>query len=217
MATASIQRTPMPTGIMTTAATGGTAPATRQAGNPYSITSPATGTATRLATVPTADNRPNTTRLGSATPIWAPTVIATGRASGPRRASRGSSNGPIAVTPNVAPTDSQKPTDQVSSGSSRTRAMTASASSRTGWRWRPSRKAVALKPAIVAARRTDGSARVSTTNQPINVNVASHRGTGRARRSSGPAAAITNATFWPETAVKCARPLARNRSIISGG
>ena len=99
------------------------------------------------------------------------------------------------MTPAVAPTDSQNPTDHANSGSSNSKPTTARASNRTGSRWRPSRNAVALRAAIVPARRTDGSARVSTTNQPISPNVSIQRLSGRDRRSSGPAAARTNATF----------------------
>ena len=103
------------------------------------------------------------------------------RAGRSRRARRG----PTPVTPAVAPTDSQNPTDQASSGSTSSRPMTASASSRSGSRWRPSAKAVAPSAAIAPARRIDGSARVSTTNQAISATVAAQRASGRARRSSG--------------------------------
>src|SRR5262249_19343660 len=106
VATASTHHTPHPTGAITTGAPAPAAPARRHAGSPTSITRPATGTATRLATVPISDSRPNTSRLGSATPTWAPIVTATGSASGPSRPSRGARWVAPTVTPAVAPTDS---------------------------------------------------------------------------------------------------------------
>ncbi len=54
---------------------------------------------------------------------------------------------------------------------------------------------MAPSAAIVPARRMLGSARVSSTNQPIRPIVASQRNDGRALASSGPAAASTNETF----------------------
>ena len=102
------------------------------------MTSPATGTATRLATVPTSESRPKTRMLGMATPAWAPIVTATGIASGPNRCKRPASHGPTPVTPAVAPTDNQNPTDQASSGSMRSSTTTATASERTASRSRPS-------------------------------------------------------------------------------
>ena len=50
---------------------------------------------------------------------------------------------------------------------------------------------------MTPARSTDGSARVSITNQPISPIDAAQRSVGRSRRSSGPAAARKSATFWP--------------------
>ena len=216
-ATRSTHRTPTSTGSMTMPRSGDTAPATSAAGSPYSITKPATGTASRLARVPTSGSRPNTSRLGSATPSWAPSVTPSGTASGPRACSRRASGGPRTVTPAVAPTDNQKPTERTSSGSTSSRPITATASRRGGSRSRPRANPTALNPAIAPARSTDGSARVSTTNQPISASVAANRTPVRARRSNGPAAANTNATFWPDTAVRCDRPLRRKRSIMSGG
>ena len=54
---------------------------------------------------------------------------------------------------------------------------------------------MAPRAAISPARRTDGSALVMTTNHPIRSSVDTQRANGGARRSSGPAAATTNATF----------------------
>ena len=121
------------------------------------------------------------------------------------------------TTPAVAPTDSQKPTDQTSSGSTTTSPMTASDSTRSECWGRPRTYANAVMAAITAARSIDGSNRVSTTNQAMSKQVSAHLHHGVSARSSGPAAARRNATFCPDTAVRCDSPLRRNRSIIAGG
>ena len=51
----------------------------------------------------------------------------------------------------------------------------------------------------------------------MRASVAAHRVGARARRRTGDATAKSSATFSPETAVKCARPEARNASIVAGG
>ncbi len=123
-------------------------------------------------------NCPNTSTLGTSTPSWAAIVIANGVASGPNPASRRRNGGPTTVTPAVAPTDSQKPTERTSSGSTSNKMTTAVASNRGGSRSVPMAKASAARAAIVPARSTDGSARVSTTNQPIRAIVATRRKRG---------------------------------------
>ncbi len=95
--------------------------------------------------------------------------------------------------------------------------VTDRASSRGGSRSHPNANAIDPSAAIAPARSTDGSARVTTTNQPIRPSDAASRGIGRTRRSSGPAEASTKATFCPLTAVKWASPLTRNRSTMSLG
>ena len=124
----------------------------------------------------------------------------------------------MVVTPAVAPVDNQKPTDRASSGSTSSSPITAMHSSRAGWRSRPSTKAVADSTAIAPARMIDGSNRVSITNQPIN----GHRDRPAHRTAAAAAATDSrppghNATFWPDTAVRCDSPLARKRSTIAGG
>ena len=95
--------------------------------------------------------------------------------------------------------------------------MTASQRMRTGDRSRPKTNAVADSDAIAPARTIDGSNRVKLTNHRINASVTAQRHHGRSARNSGAAAIRTKLTFWPDTAVKWDRPLARNRSIISLG
>ena len=81
----------------------------------------------------------------------------------------------------------------------------------------PSTNAELASIAMTPARSTDGSNRVSIMNQPISPSVADHRHHGRIRRKHGDAAASTNATFSPETAVRCDRPEVRNAVTIDSG
>ena len=145
--------------------------------------------------MPITLNRPNTATLGTSTPICAATDIATGVANRPIGDNRRCSGGPIIVTPAVAPTDSQKPTERTSSGSAINRTTTAMASRRGGSRSLPRVKAIAANAAIIPARSTDGSARVNTTNQAIAAIVAASRIGGRARSSNGAMMANASATF----------------------
>ncbi len=91
------------------------------------------------------------------------------------------------------------------------------ASSRGGSRSLPTAKASAASAAIVPARSTDGSARVSTTNQPITTIVPTRRSAGLARWSNGAAIERTRATFCPDTAVRWESPLWRKRAVIASG
>ena len=75
--------------------------------------------------MPITATRPNTSTLGRSTPSCAPIDIATGVANGPSRRVAVRSGGPRIVTPAVAPTDSQKPTERTSSGSTTSRTTTA--------------------------------------------------------------------------------------------
>ena len=141
----------------------------------------------------------------------------TGIAKMPNTRNPAPNHGPTVATPAVAPTDSQNPTERTSSGSTSSNATTARHRMRAGARSRPNTNAVADNAAIAPARTIDGSNRVKLTNHAINPNVTIHRLNGRSTRSNGPAAANTNATFCPDTAVRCDRPLARKRWIISIG
>src|SRR5215470_2149217 len=115
----------------------------------------------------TSGSDPKTTRLAGATPIWAPMVTAIGAVSHSGPGSNGHTRGAITVTPAVAPTDSQKPTDHASNGSTSTSAPTAITRMRAGGRSRPSSTPTAAMPAITPARNTDGSNRVRARNQTM--------------------------------------------------
>ena len=181
------------------------------------MTGAAAGTANRLASTETTGMPPNKAKLAGATPICAAAVTASDSASalGPgRRAARGR---PSSAMPAVAPTDNHQPAAWTSSGSMRVHTETASASSRTVDAGRARKVEVAVRPAMDAARSTEGSNRVSSANHSTRPTVASQRPRRPRRRSSGPAATSTNATFSPDTAVKWDNPDARNRSTMSGG
>lgn len=213
----STHRVPNLAGAINTGAVSGNQPAIKPAGIPYSITPPATGTASKFAGMLTNGSRPNTNVTGITTPTCAPSVIPSGSANGPSAANRFANAGPTVITPVVAPTDSQNPIDHTSNGSISTNPSTANARMRIGARSRPVAYAIADSDAIVPARTIDGSKRVNATNHKINPTVTPSRGHRRKRRSNGPQAASTNATFCPDTAVRWERPLALNRSIIACG
>ena len=150
----------------------------------------------------TSGNRPNTNVTGITTPTCAPSVIPSGSANGPSASKRLANAGPTVITPVVAPTDNQNPIDHTSNGSMSTSPRTANARIRIGARSRPVAYAIADSDAIVPARTIDGSKRVKATNHRINPTVTPSRGQRRSRRSTGPHAARTKATFCPDTAVK---------------
>ena len=77
------------------------------------------------------------------------------------------------------------PTESTRNGSTRTSAATARASKRIGEICRPSVPAVTASPAITAARRTDGSPRVTSAKKPMAATVTAQRPPRRSRRSSG--------------------------------
>ena len=140
-ATRSTQRVPSPTGSIRTPRSAGTAPATRLAGNPYEHHQPGdrhgdeVGDDADHGELPEHQHtRYERLRAGR------PAVIANGVASGPSPESRRRNGGPITVTPAVAPTDSQNPTERTSSGSTSSNTTTETASSRGGSRSAPSGK-----------------------------------------------------------------------------
>ena len=82
---------------------------------------------------------------------------------------------------------------------------------------RPAAKTMAEMPAIVTARTTDGSTRVMIANHAKINNVKTKRGDRLRRERTGATTAKINATFCPETAVRWARPLERNRRTMESG
>ena len=123
---------PQPTGAITTGADGrhGAGQEARPAGR---RASPGRPPAPReVGQRATSDSRPNTSRLGTATPsLGAERDAERQSPAGRAGAAAAPAAAPSAVTPAVAPTDSQNPTDQASSGSSSSRPITATASSRS--------------------------------------------------------------------------------------
>lgn len=190
-------------------------PANSPAGIPHTITGPETGTARRFAGSEATGSPPVIGRSNGATAIWAAVVTAAAseitRGPGIRRPSGLAST----TIPTLAATDSWKPSDLDSDGSTSNSTTIADASTIRLSASRPSVTAAAPIPAMVAARRTDGSMRVMTAKKPRTANVARRRPISPNRRSSGPARTSTNATLEPETASRWVRPEPENASSVS--
>ena len=102
--------------------------------------------------------------------------------------------------PAVAPTESANPTLHANIGSISNNMITVAARIVRAFIEVPDAALTATKPAITAARITDGSARVSNTNHASMHSTAMNRLLRRNRLSSGDNAAIRYATFCPDTA-----------------
>ena len=125
--------------------------------------------------------------------------------------------GVITSKPSVAELDIQNPTDHARSGSHTMSTMIARPSMRRAGVSRPRAEPSATNPAIIAARNTEGSPRVTTVNHNNTNIVNPSRHDDRARISNGPITVKRNATFCPDTAVRCDKPLFRNAVIIVAG
>ena len=192
-------------------------PATRPPVRPQTMTSPATGTQSRLAGNDATGTGPKVASSTGATPSCAARVTpaASRRAAGPGRidASRGAST----TMATAAQIESWNPVERTSKGSISTSAVTARPTTRNREIGAPGIASVAASAAIAEARSTDGSKRVITPKRPITMRVAPSRGQRRRRRSSGPASAKAKATFCPETASRCVSPAPLKASARSAG
>ena len=119
--------------------------------------------------------------------------------------------------PRLAPQDSRNPTWWSRNGSTSSSPIAASTSTRDPVVGRPSAPAIIATTAIVIARSTDGSQRVMVPKHTSTTNATTTRPRSPDRRSSGANSASTNATFSPETAVRCVSPAARNCSVSASG
>ena len=182
---------------------------------PHTMTGPAAGTASRLAGSAASGNEPNTGMRTGATPIWA-AVVTPMRSAITRGPGRRSATGRAStMMPADAPTDSWKPTEVTRSGSMSRSAVTARASVRRGLMGEPTDVVTVAMRAMAVARRTDGSRRVANAKKTNSPMATPRRQRGPSRRSTGPAATRTNATFSPDTARRCERPDARKSSMTS--
>ena len=159
------------------------------------MTNPATGTASKLVSNEIAGADENTNSEIGSTPNCAPSVVASGSLihRGARRCCF--NNGVTKTNPHVASDDIHIPIDKMRSGSMTSRASTEYANACCAERSRPRANATADIDAIIAARRTEGSARVITTNHPSKNSVNASRHQVRARLMYAPNTANTNATF----------------------
>jgi hypothetical protein len=192
--------------------------ATRVPTAPIIRASVAAGTATRLAGTDVSGTWPNVTSSTGAVATCAPIDTATSDATGRgRRRSRVATRGARTRIPAVADADRASPSDPASAGSTARSTRTATDSACTAWRPVPRASAISTAPAIVAARSTDGAARVSTTNHAMVSAARSRRPrapTPRPRHTSQTPPA-TSATFVPDTATRCVRPTSRMRSCVA--
>ena len=178
----------------------------------------AAGTATRLAGIDPSGTSPNVANRMGATASCAPSVVASTTANGRgRRVNRRCTSGATTRTPAVAAADRSSPTDMASSGSIVISVRTATPSAWTDDVGVPRARATSTAAAMTAARETEGSARVSKTNQPM-ANATTHRwprapSPMAPANSSAPAA--TTATFDPLTATRWVSPAACMRSSVS--
>src|SRR5207248_1456771 len=147
------------------------------------------------------------------------TATATATARGMRRDSRLDQEGATSTMAAVATTDSAKPTDRARKGSTRTSRSTAPDSNGSGCERRPIDTAMSAITPIVAARRTLGEGRASTTNAArlaAATAVLAPRRSG-VRRTTAPTVASTMAQFSPLTALRWVSPLTLNAFVNDAG
>ncbi len=119
--------------------------------------SPETGTATRLASIPVHDSAwKRSSRIGSAT-ICAATVGVNAAVSRRARPAARSSAGPIVTSPSVAAHESWNPTSPAQPGATTSSATALSASACTGASARPESRASAPQVSVAEARSSEGS------------------------------------------------------------
>ena len=119
--------------------------------------------------------------------------------------------------PRLAPHESTKPTWCTRNGSASSRTIAAKASTRRPVVGDRRRRPAARTAAIAIARSTDGSHRVIVPKHTRTASAMTTGHAGGAARSNGANSASTNATFSPDTAVRCVSPAARNCSVSSSG
>ncbi len=117
--------------------------------------------------------RPARARPSPGHRAWQPAAARPAR--GTQFGSRCSTTGASTSTPNVASTDSVRPSDPAAAGSASSNTMTATANAWSAARGRPTMVAPITTTAITAARSTDGSARVVTVNTRIEATTQSRR------------------------------------------
>ena len=150
------------------------------------------------------------------TATWAARVTAAGWASHLGSGSCSASGRATTMMPAEAATESWNPATPTSIGSMSTREVTARPRMRNPLAGRPSDQAVTPSKAMAVARSTDGSNRVRAAKTTSTATVASHRVRGPNRRSSGPTAATTKATFSPDTTSRWLSPEPRKSSATTG-
>ena len=159
-------------------------------------------------------------RRSGVTPSCAASVVpaASATGAGRKRRNRSPSGDASATMPAVAVTESWKPMDHTSQGSSTRSIRTAAAKTEPVARGLPINTPTSAIVAITPARITDGSAPVITTKKttvPTARPNLGHR-VSRISDANPTIGARTIATFSPETTSRCPRPLAWKSRIMPG-
>jgi hypothetical protein len=181
----------------------------------------AAGTATRFAGIDANVTSPKVASSTGTTATCAPTVIAARSATrdGNREGRWARTRGAATSTPAVAVADNTSPSEPASRGSTRTSSSTATARLWRASRGTPRTDAASSTSAIVPARCTLGSNRVTNANHGTTSATASHRPLAPTRSSpstpSTPPSTI--ATLLPETAVRWVNPVACIAAWSSAG
>jgi hypothetical protein len=221
LAAASTIRAGQPAAAKTHAPASSDTSETSAPANPSVAATAPAGTATRLAGTDDRPTSPKVVSSNGTTASCAPTVIDSSSASrrGKRRGSRCRTTGARTSTPAVAVADSSSPSDPASRGSTSTSSSTATATACRGSRTTPRIVVPSSSRAIVPARSTLGSKRVTKANQGTTLPTAAQRPHAGARRIEAAASTppITIATWLPETAVRCVSPVARIASRSASG
>ncbi len=198
------------------AATGGSHPMTAPA-PPIIVAAATIGVARRFATGESRGTEPNQTSSSGATASCAETVApSTVQSTAGRRPLH---NGAPQMIPAVAAADSAKPTSPARPGATPSESATAPPSAVHGVMGRPVRLATSTSPAITAARTTDGSHRVRTTNttRPASPKRARRLGPYARGPPTNHHAPRNSATLLPDTATKCDKPEARSAIASESG
>ena len=201
----------------TAAGTPPTTPATSPPVSPHTISGPAAGAAAMFAGSEASGTVPNVATRRGDTAAWAATVTDSGVANQRGPGSSASIRLAPATMPAAPATDSRKPSDVARRGSISSMAVTPRVNVRTDEAGRPAAAPTAATDAMAVARRTDGSARVTSANIASTPSVTTRRGPKRSLVSRGANTTITNATFCPDTASRCVSPAALKASSRSAG
>ena len=189
--------------------------------NPAIVAAATTGSARMLAGIATRLTVPEIAAITGAVTRCAAAATATDSASigGTRRRRNPAAHvGAMTNSDPVASTDMVNPASFASVGRQTSRPSTAAASIGTASRGRPTARAINAMPDMVAARKTLGDGRATTTNAMSTspLPTAHTIGPRRNRRNTSRTAPTMITQFVPLTASKCMSPAVRKWSASTG-